>query len=170
VRGFRGDKQVAEAPKEEEREKMNLSAWAGEDVVMGEASAEGEGAATELKTGAKCARCSKRGHASANCTAEIYCVICDKHDHVNYKCPILKFPRPVAHAVGYAVHGLGFYHIPRPPLPRARKDARTALVSVEGGRVPVEEIRRQLERLFPGRWMKRPGFSVRKTRVPVPLR
>jgi hypothetical protein len=60
-------------------------------------------------------------------------VICDKHnDHVNYKCPILKMPRPVAPAVGYAVHGLGFYYIPRPPLPRARKDSRTALISVEG--------------------------------------
>jgi hypothetical protein len=37
-------------------------------------------------------------------------------------------------------------------LPRARKDSRTALISVEGGYVPVEEIRRQLERLFPGKW------------------
>jgi hypothetical protein len=96
---------------------MHLSAWAGEYVVMGEANTGGDGAATELKTGAKCDRCSKRGHAAASCTAEIYCVICDKNDHVNYKCPILKLPRPVAHAVGYAVHGLGFYHIPRPPLP-----------------------------------------------------
>jgi hypothetical protein len=80
-------------------------------------------------------------------------VICDKHnDHVNHKCPILKMLRPVAHAVGYAVHGLGFYHIPRPPLPRERKDSRTALISVEGGCVTVEEIRRQLERLFPRKW------------------
>jgi hypothetical protein len=54
--------------------------------------------------------------------------------------------------VGYAVHDLGFYHIPWPPLPRARKDSRTALISVEGGCVPVEEVRRQLERLFPGKW------------------
>jgi hypothetical protein len=60
--------------------------------------------------------------------------------------------RPVAHAVGYAVHGLGFYHIPRPPLPRAKKDSRTALISVEGGQVPMEEVLRQLERLFLGRW------------------
>jgi hypothetical protein len=80
-------------------------------------------------------------------------VICDKHnDYVNFKCPILKMPRPVADAVGYAVHGLGFYHIPRPPLPKARRDTRTALISVEGGQVPVEEVRRQLERLFPERW------------------
>jgi hypothetical protein len=26
----------------------------------------------------------------AKCTKEIYCVICDSHDHVNHKCPVLK--------------------------------------------------------------------------------
>jgi hypothetical protein len=104
-------------------------------------------------TGIKCSRCTKRGHFAVACKTEIFCVICDKkNDHVNHKCPILKMPRPVAHAVGYAVHGLGFYHIPRPPLPRAKKDSRTALVSVEGGNVPLEEVKRQLERLFPGKW------------------
>jgi hypothetical protein len=72
-------------------------------------------------------------------------VICDKHNnHVNYKCPILKMSRPVAHVVGYVVHGLGFDHISRPPLPRARKDSKTALISVEGGSVPLEEVKRQL--------------------------
>jgi hypothetical protein len=90
---------------------------------------------------------------AANCTAVIYCVICDKHDHVNYKCPLLKMPRPVAHAVGYAVHGLGFYHIPRPLLPRAKKESKTALISVEGGLLSKEEVQKQLERLFPGKWV-----------------
>jgi hypothetical protein len=113
---------------------------------------EGEARGSDA-TGVKYSRCTKRGHFAAACKTEIYCVICDKHnDHVNHKCPFLKMPRPVAHVVGYAVHGLGFYHIPRPPLPRVRKDSRTALVSVEGGCVTVEEIRRQLERLFPGKW------------------
>jgi hypothetical protein len=43
--------------------------------------------------GEKCSRCTKRGHFAAACKAEIYCVICDKHnDHVNYKCPMLKMP------------------------------------------------------------------------------
>jgi hypothetical protein len=40
---------------------------------------------------------------------------------MNVRCPILKMPRPVAQAVGYAVHGLRFYHIPHPPLSRAKK-------------------------------------------------
>jgi hypothetical protein len=121
------------------------------DVVMKEAG-DGEDLVGDAAV-AKCARCTKRGHFATACKAEIYCVICDKHnDHVNYKCPILKMPRPVAHAVGYAVHGLGFYHIPRPPLHRAKKDSRTALISVEGGPVPMEEVKRQLDMLFLGKW------------------
>ena len=43
-----------------------------------------------------------------------------------------KMPRPVAHAIRYDVHGLGFYHIPHPPLPRAKKDTKLALIL--GGR------------------------------------
>jgi hypothetical protein len=78
-------------------------------------------------TGVKCSRYTKRGHFVVACKSEIYCVICDKHnDHVNYKCPILKMPRLVAHVVGYVVDGLGFYHISRPPLPKAKKESRTA--------------------------------------------
>jgi hypothetical protein len=38
--------------------------------------------------------------------------------------------------VGYAVHGLGFYHIPRPPLAKEKKEVRTSLNSVEGGQIP----------------------------------
>jgi hypothetical protein len=61
-----------------------------------------------LLSGQRCGRCSRKGHVAAACSFEVYCVICDSHDHVNHKCPVLKMPRPVAHAVGYAVHGLGF--------------------------------------------------------------
>jgi hypothetical protein len=120
---------------------------------MGE-SGDGVGGDTEeTRVGVKCSRCTKKGHNIAACMAEIYYVICDVHnDHVNHKCPILKLSRPIAHAVGYAVHGLRFYHIPRPPLSRAKKDSRMALISVEGGQVPMEEVRRHLERLILGRW------------------
>lgn len=62
-------------------------------------------------------KCSIKGHSSAECNIEVYCDICDSHnEHVNHRCPILKMPKPVVHAVGYAVEGLGFYHIPHPPL------------------------------------------------------
>jgi hypothetical protein len=74
------------------------------------------------------------------CETELYNVICDGKDHVNHKCPILKQSRPVAHAVGYAVHGLGFYHIPHPPLPRTKKEYRQALNTVVGGELSKELI------------------------------
>jgi hypothetical protein len=76
----------------------------------------------------------KKRHVAAKCTVELYCVICNAHnEHLNHKCPILKMPRPVAHAVGYAVHGLGFYHIPHPPLPRANKESKNGADQGGGG-------------------------------------
>jgi hypothetical protein len=112
------------------------------------------GGAWEVKVENKCSRCSKKGHVADSCKSEIYCVICDKHsDHVNFKCPILKMPRPVAHAVGYAVHNLGFYHIQHPPLSRARKDSKQVLITVEGGLLTKEQVQSQLERIFPGKWI-----------------
>jgi hypothetical protein len=142
--------QVAGTKQEEEAKKLQQQEVVGVDVEMGEAD---EGEAEELKAGVRCSRCTKKGHSVANCLTEIYCVICDKHDHVNYKCPLLKMPRPVAHAVGYAVHGLGFYHIPRAPLAKMRKESRTAVVSVQGGSLSMEEVQGQLGRLFPGKWV-----------------
>ena len=64
-------------------------------------------------------------HTATKCVADLYCA-CDlcRRDHVNHMGPILKQNRLVAHAIGYVVHGLGFYHIPHPPLPRARKESR----------------------------------------------
>ncbi|RLN03631.1 uncharacterized protein C2845_PM13G02530 [Panicum miliaceum] len=61
-------------------------------------------------------------------------------------------PRPVAHAIGYVVHGLGFYHIPHPPLPRAKKELKSALTSVVGGQLSKEQVQQQLQRIFPGKW------------------
>jgi hypothetical protein len=123
-----------------------------QDMEMTDTARNDEAEGGDVRTGIKCARCTKKGHLAANCTTEIYCVICDRKDHVNFRCPVLKMPRPVAHAVGYAVHGLGFYHIPHPPLPRARKDTKMALISVEGGQLDKEEVQRQLARIFPGKW------------------
>lgn len=62
------------------------------------------------------------------------------HDHMNYKCPILKQSRPVAHAVGYAVHGLGFYHTSHLPLVRTKKETKVAMISVVGGVLSKEQV------------------------------
>jgi hypothetical protein len=122
------------------------------DVEMFEAVKEQGREEEEADAGIKCSRCSKKGHFAAKCNAELYCVICDGHDHVNHRCPLLKLPRPVAHAVGYAVHGMGFYHIQHAPLARSKKDSKMALVTVEVGELSKEQVVAQLQKLFPGKW------------------
>jgi len=76
-------------------------------------------------------------------------VICDSHDHMNHKYHLLKAPRPVAHAAGYAVAGLGFYHTPHPPLPRMKKDSKMSLVSVVRGTLSADQRIVQLKRVVP---------------------
>ncbi|KAG2606263.1 hypothetical protein PVAP13_4NG137422, partial [Panicum virgatum] len=87
-------------------------------------------------TGIKCSRCTKRGHAMWLQNAFVYCVICD-----------------VAHAVGYAVHGLSFYHISHSPLPRSKKESKSAIISVVGEALSKEQVVSQLQRIFPGKWV-----------------
>ena len=79
-------------------------------------------------------------------------MLCDSHEHMNHKCPLLKAPRPVAYAAGYAVMGLGFYHIPHPPLPRMKKDSKMARVSVVGGSLSADQLVLQLRRVVPVKW------------------
>ena len=79
-------------------------------------------------------------------------MLCDSHEHMNHKCPLLKAPRPVAYAAGYAVMGLGFYHIPHPPLPRTKKDSKMARVSVVGGSLSADQLVLQLRRVVPVKW------------------
>ena len=142
-----------EKEKIDEMIKVQQGGSGGGDTEMGEAGEGEKMEGGEVMAGVRCLRCTKKGHVAARCNSEIYCVICNSHDHVNHRCLVLKQPRPVAHAVGYAVHGLGFYHIPRPPLSRTKKESKTAVISVEGGEISKEEVQRQLERLFPDKWV-----------------
>jgi hypothetical protein len=43
---------------------------------------------------------------------ELYCRICDCKDHVKSRCPKWRGEKPAAVTCGYAVEGLGFFHIP----------------------------------------------------------
>lgn len=105
-----------------------------EDVAMEDVSGDGGDGVEGGRGAPKCSRCTKKGHLAAKCVTELYCVICNtRDDHVNHRCPLLKMPRPVAYAVGYAVHGLGFFHIPHPPLSRTKKEAKSVLIRVTGG-------------------------------------
>lgn len=115
---------------------------------------EGEAAKAGPKT-KNCSRCTQKGHLTADCMTKVYCVLCDGHDHVNHKCYLLRQPKSVAHAVGFSMTGMGFYHIPHPPLFR-KKDSKTVLVSMVGGKLSVQEVATQLQRIVPDRWKWEP--------------
>lgn len=51
--------------------------------------------------------------------------------------------------------GLGFYHIPHPPLSR-KKDSKTALVKVVGGFLSADQVTAQLQRVVSSRWKWEP--------------
>ncbi|BAS92976.1 Os05g0241600 [Oryza sativa Japonica Group] len=87
-----------------------------------------------------CSKCAQKGHVVADCTIEVCCDICNSDSHVNHRCPILKIPKPSVQAVGYAVEGLGFNHIPHTPLQRSKKGTKMALVKVIGGSLSRDKL------------------------------
>ncbi|PUZ44541.1 hypothetical protein GQ55_8G111200 [Panicum hallii var. hallii] len=124
---------------EGDKKKRSEEGGGGADEEIAEAG-EDEGG-LEQGVGIMCSRCTKRGHVAENA-----------QDHVSHRCPLLKQSRPMAHAVGYAVHGLGFCHIPHPPLPRSKKEPKSAVISVAGGVLTMEQVVSQLQRIFLGKW------------------
>uniref|UniRef100_J3MK80 CCHC-type domain-containing protein n=1 Tax=Oryza brachyantha TaxID=4533 RepID=J3MK80_ORYBR len=131
----------------------------GEDVLMEENGTHSAGLEesrdTKSKNGAimkVCTKCAQRGHVLADCSCEVYCDICDSSDHVNHKCPVLKLPKPVVQAVGFAVDGLGFHHIPHHPLPKNRKGTKKALVRVVGGELSKERLIALLHKVCLAKW------------------
>jgi hypothetical protein len=98
---------------------------------------EGGAAGANVKDTKKfCFRCYKPGHGKLECIAKLLCEICGNTD----KCPILKQPRTLAHPCGHDVSGLGFYHIPHAPYTTTKSENRTALVTVEGGTLTMEQL------------------------------
>lgn len=124
----------------------------GSELGIAEELVGGQEGGEASRLGGRCSRCSKKGHHAVSCKAEVLCVICSSQDHMNHKYQLVKAPRPVAQAVGYAVMGLGFYHIPHPPLPKLKKDSKKAMVSVVGGILSGEQLITQLKRVVPVNW------------------
>jgi hypothetical protein len=59
----------------------------------------------------------------------------------------------VAVPCGYAVEGLGFFHITHDPSQKERNDARSALIRITDGELSAPNVVSELERLIPGGWM-----------------
>ncbi|KAL6639091.1 hypothetical protein ACP70R_022821 [Stipagrostis hirtigluma subsp. patula] len=79
-----------------------------------------------------CYRCGTRGHATAQCTVELLCELCDSTEHGTLRCPLQREPKPVAQSVGFCLDALGAYYIEHPHIQPTKRNTRTALVVVEG--------------------------------------
>jgi hypothetical protein len=93
-----------------------------------------------------CFRCKTKGHAIEVCHAMMFCDICASHDHVRPRCPKFRTPKLAAVPCGYAVEGLGFFHVPHEISMRQRNEARTMLIRVFDGYLSVHNVILELER------------------------
>jgi hypothetical protein len=100
-----------------------------------------------------CFRCKTKGHAIEDCHPDMFCDICESQDHFQVRCPKFRVVKGVAVPCGFAVAGLGFFHIPHESSAKQRTEARSALISVTDGVLSVENVISELQRLIPGGWV-----------------
>uniref|UniRef100_K3ZCU6 CCHC-type domain-containing protein n=1 Tax=Setaria italica TaxID=4555 RepID=K3ZCU6_SETIT len=97
-----------------------------------------------------CYRCLTKGHINTQCTTQISCALCVTDTHVTKACPQAKVAKQTASLCGYAVDGLGFYHIPYNGKLKAQPESKAAVVKVIEGSMTANNIAVELERLLPG--------------------
>ena len=96
-----------------------------------------------------CFRCYTKGHTINECTTILKCDICFG-DHVKKVCPNLKSLNVSVNPCGYAVEGLGFYHIPVTENSKSKDLDTSAIVRVLDGSPTTEDLAVELENLMPG--------------------
>jgi hypothetical protein len=69
-------------------------------VPLGQPPAMTEVADFPLAKAGKCWKCSVDTHATKDCNAQHYCVVCDSVAHPTLRCPTLKLPKPHAFVGG----------------------------------------------------------------------
>lgn len=97
------------------------------------------------------------------CTDEKFCEVCASKDHVKARCPIYRADKVQATPCGYAVEGLGFFHIPHTPGQKQKNDSRSATIRVTDGVLTVANVVAELQRLIPGNWIWRVDVTPRKS-------
>jgi hypothetical protein len=86
------------------------------------------------------------------CTSDMYCPICDCNDHVKARCPKWRGEKPVALTCGYAVEGLGVFHIPHATTQQQKEHSCTAIIQVTDGALSIPNVISELKGLLPTKW------------------
>jgi hypothetical protein len=56
--------------------------------------------ASKWKKSVRCWKCAVESHATKDCTAIHYCLVCNTGAHPTCRCPTLKLPKPLAYFTG----------------------------------------------------------------------
>lgn len=78
-----------------------------------------------------------------------YCFRCDSEEHATEACPLQNGAKPKAEPCGFAVDGLGFYHIPHSEKPISKLESEYARVKVIKGQMSAAQVTYELQRLVP---------------------
>lgn len=123
-----------------------------------------------------CYRCYTKGHKLTECTAKLYCDICDCVEHARERCHIYHSVQPDHHRItpfvatcGYAVDGLGFYYINPPESFKHKVESKAAVIQVTGGSLTIVNVISEMERLIPGTWrwnVEEAGRTLFRTMFP----
>jgi hypothetical protein len=99
----------------------------------------------------KCWKCSVDTHATKDCKAQHYCLVCDTAAHPTLRCPTLKLPKPQAFVAGPACEESLCLRLPDSVYKAhlAPKGLPTALIKITGGTASVEDIHSVMARICP---------------------
>ena len=89
-----------------------------------------------------CWKCAVNTHATKDCTAQHYCLVCDNTEHPTMRCPTLRLPKPSAFTAGFGTDETLFLQLPDSVFMAhlAPTSSPTALVSIVGETVPAAAI------------------------------
>jgi hypothetical protein len=104
------------------------------------------------KKSVRCWKCAVESHATKDCTAIHYCLVCNTGAHPTCRCPTLKLPKPLAYFTRTGNIDTLNLHLPdnvyKPHL--VPSGVPTALVTVSGDSVSAKVIESQMARVCPG--------------------
>ena len=90
-------------------------------------------------------------HASKDCKALHYCLLCDNMAHPTQRCPTLRLPKPTAVTAGFGTDETMFLQLPDSVFKEHLMPTSlpTALVTVVGETVPAAAIESLMSRMCP---------------------
>ena len=121
-----------------------------DDAVAGTVVPQGK---AKSKKATVCWKCAVNTHATKDCTAQHFCLVCNNTEHPTMRCPTLRLPRPSAFTSGFGTDDTLFLQLSDSVFAEhlAPTSSPTALVSIVGEPVTAVAIQSLMSRMCPTR-------------------